>query len=845
MSKFPNFEPFGNPGGDAESNDNDQYVLKRDGRKELVQFDKITSRIQWLCSGLPPSVSARRIAQLVIRDMPSNEVIKTSELDVLAYRRAAVLAAEHPGYDVLAARIGVNNHHKNTSNHKSFSETMKILYNNNGYTHKGKPVHHISDAFYKFVMKHANTLNQVIVYDRDYLVKYSGFKTLEDKYFLRVDGVPVERQQHVLMRLSVQFYYPLDFTDNSDDSDAISNIIDCYQQMSYQLFTHASPTLFNAGTPEPQMASCFLLSVDDSVKGMYGQCLPNCAEIAKGAGGIGIDVGNVRAVGSKIRSTDRESRGVLKYIQVLDKLIDHINQGGRRNASIAIYIPPWHPEIENILRAKRDQTIEENRANRLFYALWISDLFMERVKNDQPWSLFCPDECPGLQDAYGDDFKKLYEKYEQEGRARETVQAQKLWEMIVEIQIETGGPYILYKDHINRKSNQSNLGTIYCSNLCSEIVEYARPDEIAVCNLASAALPKFVKYYDDEPTKGYFDYSALHVVTKLMVRNLNQVIDRSFYPADAAKRSNLKHRPIGIGVSGLADAFIKMRFPFESDEARELNRRIFETMYHGAIEASCELAEKYGPYETYEGSPMSKGKFQFDLWADAGHFDLKNLTRDDWPELKEKVRKYGVRNSLLIAIMPTATTSFIIGHSESIEPRQSNLFRRQSSTNEFVVANEYMAYDLLKLGLWTEQIRNEILQNGGSIRDIKGIPDQIKELYKTVWEIKQRTIIDLAADRGPFVCQTQSMNLYIANPTTKKISSALFYAWDRGLKTGSYYMRTQAVQSAICIASYTPGQSKDKEKDHVNLDVNSNSNSNSNSKANMVCTDEICTSCAL
>jgi len=788
----------------------EQVVRKRDGSIVPVSFDEITLRLTELAKGLFKMVDPLLVAHRVIRDMP-DEIIETKKLDELACKHAAALVVKHPAYAIFAARIAVSNHHKNTIKHGDFYQTMKLLYENNGKTHEGKPVCHIDERVYQFIEKHAKQLDEMIDYRRDFNIKYSGFMTLKEKYLLRVAGEPVERMQHVFMRIAVQFYYPMDFDESSDDSLALKEIKTCYETMSSQLYTHASPTIFNAGTPFPRLASCYLLNCADSVEGMYSDFLSACAIIAKGAGGIGANLGNIRALGSTIHSTERAARGVFRFLKVLNEFVKHIDQGGKRQAAAALYFPAWHPEIFRILDSKKENTIDENRTKYLFYSMWISDLFMQRVEADEKWTLMCPDGFPGLQDVYGEEFVQKYENYEKEiiagqheDKVYKVIRARELWEKIIEAQIETGTPYMVYKDNANRKNNQSNLGTLTNSNLCTEILEYCSPDEIAVCNLASLTLPKFVKYYDDTK-KPYFDFALLRNMTGQLVRNLNRAIDRMYYDLEQTKKSNLSHRPIGIGVTGLADVFAMMRYPFDSDEARHLNKQIFENIYYAALSASCELASTDGTYPSYNkngGSPISKGKLQFDLWADCGHFDHKNLTINtkEWDSLRSDIKKHGVRNSLLVAPMPTASTSFLMGYTECFEPRQSNIFRRDTSIGNFIVCNEYMVFDLMKLNLW-EKLRDQIENEGGSIQSFEEIPEDIRKLHRTVWEIRQTALAEMAADRGPFIDQTQSFNLHVESPNTAKMSTIHFKTWKLGLKTGQYYLRSQDTQSAVRIAA--------------------------------------------
>ncbi len=746
-------------------------VTKRNGTTETVRIEKITARIEKLCYGLDMNyVDVFQITQRVIQGM--YDKITTVELDNLAAETAASMTTRHPDYAVLAARIAISNLHKETS--KSFSSTVKRLYN---YIDPktGENAALISKEVYEIVRKNAAFLDSVIIYDRDFNYDYFGFKTLERSYLLRMDGKVVERPQHMLMRVAIGIHM-----------NDIEAAIETYNLMSEKWFTHATPTLFNAGTPKPQLSSCFLLTMqEDSVDGIY-DTLKQCAKISQSAGGIGLSIHNIRATGSYIKGTNGTSNGIVPMLRVFNDTARYIDQGGgKRKGAFAIYLEPWHADIFDFLQLKKNHGKEELRARDLFYALWIPDLFMKRVEADEEWSLFCPNEAPGLSDCYGEEFERLYERYEREGRARKVVRAQDLWFEILETQTETGVPYMLYKDHCNRKSNQKNLGTIKSSNLCTEIIEYTSKDEVAVCNLASLALPKFVH-------EGKFDHQRLYEVTKVVTRNLNKVIDINYYPVEEARRSNMRHRPIGLGVQGLADVFIMLRMPFDSEEARGLNRDIFETIYYAAVEASMELAQKYGTYETYQGSPMSQGLFQFDMWG-----VTPSSGRWDWEGLRKKVLEHGVRNSLLVAPMPTASTSQILGNNECFEPYTSNIYTRRVLSGEFIVVNKHLMKDLIRLGLWNETMKNMIIQANGSIQQIPGIPQSLKDIYRTVWEISQKAIIEMAADRGPYICQSQSLNIHIQEPNFGKLTSMHFYAWKKGLKTGMYYLRTRPAADAI------------------------------------------------
>jgi len=751
-------------------------VIKRDGRRESVRFDKITNRIENLCYGLDSVyIHPIEVAKKVIDGLYDG--VTTTELDSLAAEVCASLTVKHPEYAILAARIAISNLHKTTS--QSFSNTMKRLYTYiNPKT--GENAALIASDVYGIIKKYAAKLDDAIDYKRDFDYDFFGFKTLEKSYLIKLDGKVVERPQHMLMRVAVGIH--------KEDIDAA---IETYHLLSEKWFTHATPTLFNAGTPKPQLSSCFLLTVkDDSIDGIY-DTLKQCAKISQSAGGIGLSIHNVRAKGSYIRGTNGVSNGIVPMLRNFDMTARYVDQGGgKRKGSFAIYLEPWHADIKDFLDLKKNHGKEEMRARDLFYALWISDLFMKRVESNENWSLFCPHEAPGLSDCFGEEFEKLYTKYEKEGRAREVVKAQDLWFEVLESQIETGTPYILYKDAANGKSNQQNLGTIKSSNLCTEIMEYTSPDEVAVCNLASIALPKFIK--EGKDGKRYFDHEALYRITKVATRNLNKVIDVNYYPVEEARRSNFRHRPIGLGVQGLADAFILLRMPFDSAEAKGLNEDIFETIYFAAMETSMELAKVEGTYETYDGSPVSKGQFQFDLW---------NVTpksnRWNWEGLKAQVKKYGVRNSLLVAPMPTASTSQILGNNECFEPYTSNIYTRRTLSGEFIVVNKHLMKDLIRLGLWNENMKNRLIAANGSVQHLPEVPQNIKDIYKTVWEISQKIIIDMAADRGAYICQSQSMNVFLQEPNFGKLTSMHFYAWKKGLKTGMYYLRSKAATSAI------------------------------------------------
>lgn len=746
------------------------FVVKRNGKKESVKFDKITARVEKLCYGLDRRfVNSIDVAKKVIEGLYDG--VTTTELDNLAAETAASLTVKHPDYALLASRIAISNLHKNTV--KSFSETMKLLYECKDVK-AGKAAPLLADDVYDVILKHHELLDSTIIYDRDYAFDYFGFKTLEKSYLLKVDGKVAERPQHMYMRVALGIH--------KDDIDAA---IKTYHMMSERWFTHATPTLFNAGTPKPQMSSCFLLTMkDDSIDGIY-DTLKQTAKISQSAGGIGLSIHGIRATGSYIGGTNGTSNGIIPMLRVFNDTARYVDQGGgKRKGAFAIYLEPWHADVFEFLDLRKNHGKEELRARDLFYALWIPDLFMKRVEENGDWSLFCPHEAPGLHECWGEEFEKLYHQYEQEKRMRKTVKAQDLWFAILDAQIETGTPYLLYKDSANRKSNQQNLGTIKSSNLCTEILEFTSPDEVAVCNLASLALPRFV-------IDGKFDHNKLYEITYEATKNLNKIIDYNYYPVKEAETSNLRHRPIGLGVQGLADVFILLRMPFESDAAKQLNKDIFETIYFAAMTASKDLAKVDGHYETFPGSPTSKGQFQFDLWG------VEPSLRWDWYTLKAEVMKYGVRNSLLVAPMPTASTSQILGNNECFEPYTSNIYVRRVLSGEFVVVNKHLLKDLIELGLWNDDMKNKIIAHNGSIQKIDGIPDNIKEIYKTVWEIKQRNLIDMAADRGAYICQSQSLNLFVDTPTNGKLTSMHFYAWKQGLKTGMYYLRTKAATQAV------------------------------------------------
>ncbi|MFM7388792.1 MAG: ribonucleoside-diphosphate reductase subunit alpha [Bacteroidota bacterium] len=746
------------------------YVFKRDGRTEAVKFDKITARVVKMCYGLDPIVSPESVAMKVIEGLYDG--VSTTDLDNLAAEVAAAKTTEHPDYALLASRIAVSNLHKETK--KLFSEVMSDLFH---YTDPktGQNASLLAEDVYQIIQENREALDSSIIYDRDFRYDYFGFKTLTRSYLLKIDGKIAERPQHMLMRVSLGIH-----------KNDIASAIKTYNLMSEGWFTHATPTLFNAGTPKPQMSSCFLLTMkEDSIVGIY-DTLTSCAQISQAAGGIGLSIHDIRATGSYIKGTNGTSNGIIPMLRVYNDTARYVDQGGgKRKGSFAVYLEPWHADVFDFLDLKKNHGKEEQRARDLFYALWIPELFMKRVKANGTWTLMCPKECPGLADTHSEAFEALYTKYEQEGRGRKTMNAQDLWFKILESQIETGTPYMLYKDAANAKSNQQNLGTIKSSNLCTEIIEYTAPDETAVCNLASLALPKFIT------EDGQFDHDKLFEVTYQVTLNLNRVIDENYYPVEAAKNSNLRHRPIGLGVQGLADAYILMGYPFESDEARKLNRELFETIYYAAMTASKDLAIQDGPYSTFKGSPVSQGVFQFDHWG------VTPSGRWEWDALKEEVKRHGVRNSLLLAPMPTASTAQILGNNECFEPYTSNIYTRRVLSGEFIIVNKHLLKDLVKEGLWNPEMRQKIMAANGSVQNITEIPERIKNLYKTAWEISQKAILDQAADRGAYICQSQSLNIFMENANFGKLTSMHFYGWEKGLKTGMYYLRTKAATDAI------------------------------------------------
>ncbi len=746
------------------------YVEKRDGRKEAVKFDKITARIVKMCYGLDPLVSPEAVAMKVIEGLFDG--VTTTQLDNLAAEVAAAKTIDHPDYALLASRIAVSNLHKETK--KTFSDVMTDLYT---YIDPktGENASLLSDEVYQVIQDNKEKIDSSIIYDRDFRYDYFGFKTLTRSYLLKLNNIIAERPQQMLMRVSIGIH-----------KNDVDSAIKTYNLMSEGWFTHATPTLFNSGTPKPQMSSCFLLTMkEDSIEGIY-DTLKSCARISQSAGGIGLALHDIRAKGSYIKGTNGQSNGIVPMLRVFNDTARYVDQGGgKRKGSFAMYIEPWHADVFDFLELKKNHGKEEQRARDLFYALWIPDLFMKRVKENGSWTLMCPHECPGLSDVHSEEFEALYTKYENEGKGRKTIKAQDLWFKILESQIETGTPYMLYKDAANAKSNQQNLGVIKSSNLCTEIIEYTAPDEIAVCNLASLALPKYIT---NEKT---FDHDKLFEVTYQATLNLNKIIDGNYYPVEEARNSNMRHRPIGLGVQGLADTFILLGMPFESEEAKALNREIFETMYYASMTASKDLAKVEGPYETIKGSPVSKGIFQFDMWG------VTPTSRWEWDVLKEEVKEHGVRNSLLLAPMPTASTAQILGNNECFEPYTSNVYTRRVLSGEFIIVNKHLLKDLVKENLWNHEVRQQIMADNGSIQDIHVIPQKIKELYKTAWEISQKAIIDQAADRGAYICQSQSLNIFMQNANFAKLTSMHFYGWEKGLKTGMYYLRTKAATDAI------------------------------------------------
>ena len=771
------------------SMDDEMYVTKRSGKLEVVSFDKILNRIKNIGNEANIKINYTSLVMKVIDQLYNN--ISTTQIDELSAEQCASMSSIHPDYNVLAGRVVISNHLKNTSS--SFSDTMKQLYFYKDKNGKHSPL--ISDDLYRIVVEYdeladgvttlftTNKLDNIIDYNREYLIDYFGFKTLERAYLMRIDKKIIERIQHMWLRVAIGIH-----------GNNFHRVCETYDMMSQKYFTHATPTLFNAGTPHPQLSSCYLLAMEnDSIEGIYNT-LKDCALISKWAGGIGLHIHNIRASGSHIRGTNGESNGIVPMLRVFNNTAKYVDQGGgRRNGSFAIYLEPWHADIEKFLDLRKNHGDEDLKARDLFYALWTPDLFMERVKANGEWTLMCPDECPGLSDVYGDEFEKLYTFYERSGRGRRTVKARDLWFRVLDAQMETGTPYLLYKDAVNEKCNQKNLGTIKSSNLCCEITEYSDEDETAVCNLASIALPAFVKDGSDGSDHKVFDYEMLHSVTRTVTYNLNRIIDVNFYPTDKTRRSNKRHRPIGIGVQGLADVFMLLNTHFTSDEARLINKRIFETIYHAALTESCHIAKTEGAYETFEGSPASQGILQFDMW---NVNPSETEQRYNWNELKEDIQMYGIRNSLLVAPMPTASTSQILGYNECIEPITSNIYNRRTIAGEFILTNKYLMNDLIKLDLWNEKMKNAIIANNGSVQHIDTIPLEMREKYKTVWELPMRSIIDMAADRGAFICQSQSLNLWLEDPNYNNLTSMHFHSWSKGLKTGMYYLRRRARHQA-------------------------------------------------
>jgi ribonucleoside-diphosphate reductase alpha chain len=790
------------------SGNEDMHVLKRNGDREIVAFDKILARLKTL--GKEAGITGVNYTTLVIKIIDQlYDDIPTAKIDELTAQQCAMMAVQHPDYGTLASYIIISNSHKNIPG--GFYTAMKSLYEYRDSQGKHSPI--ISKQVWDFLNEIIDTprygtavggpgpyfvhdaLEQMIENSRDYLIDYFGFKTLERSYLMRVNGVIIERSQHMWMRVAVGIHCHRGYFCNI--YEILEYIQKTYDAMSQKYMTHATPTLFNAGTPRPQLSSCYLIAMEnDSIDGIF-DTLKDCAKISKHAGGIGLHIHNIRASGSHIRGTNGSSNGIVPMLRVFNNTARYIDQGGRRNGSFAIYLEPWHPDIEDFLEMKKNHGDEEMKGRDLFYALWVPDLFMERVRGTgagaDMWSYFCPDECPGLADVYGDKFKELYERYEREGRARKQVKARDLWLKILDSQMETGTPYILFKDAANTKSNQKNIGVIKSSNLCTEIMEYSDENETAVCNLASIALNKFI----DEKSK-VMDFAELERVTALVVDNLNQIIDINYYPTEKTKTSNLRHRPIGIGVQGLADVFMTMNIPFHSEEARILNREIFETIYYAALNASMELAKRHGAYETFLGSPASEGILQFDMWNVNPHEKpLVYRTHEyDWKALKYNIITHGLRNSLLLAPMPTASTSQILGNNECFEPITSNIYTRRTLAGEFIMVNRYLIRDLITLGLWNERVKTNIIANQGSVQYIDGLPEALKLKYKTVWEMPMRHIIDMAADRGAFICQSQSMNLWVEEPNYNILTSMFFYAWNKGLKTGVYYLRRKAKHQA-------------------------------------------------
>ena len=753
--------------------ENEMKVTKRNGELHTVAFDKILKRIKTIGTEVGIKINYTSLAMKVIDQL--YDTISTTKIDELSAEQCASMSSIHMDYNTLAGRIIISNHQKNTQ--PFFTTVVEQLYHYLDKHNKSSPL--VSEELYQLSRLHGDTFNNMCNYSRDYLIDYFGFKTLERSYLMKINGKLVERIQHMWLRVAIGIH--------GNNLEKIKETYDC---MSQKYFTHATPTLFNAGSPHPQLSSCFLIAMEsDSVDGIYNT-LKDCANISKWAGGIGLHIHNVRASGSHIRGTNGTSNGIVPMLKVFNNTAKYIDQGGgRRNGSFAIYLEPWHADIELFLQMRKNHGDEDLKARDLFYALWIPDLFMERIKTNGKWTLMCPDECPGLANVYGQDFVTLYTKYEGEGKGRIALNARDLWYKILDAQMETGTPYLLYKDACNIKSNQKNIGTIKSSNLCTEIIQYSDENETAVCNLASIALPTFVECTQEGNV--FMNYEKLHEITKIVTYNLNRVIDVNYYPTEKTKTSNMRHRPIGLGVQGLADVFMLLNIPFHSDEAKQINKHIFETIYHAALERSCEIAQIDGTYETFAGSPASQGILQFDMW----NVDPTN-NRYDWTALKQKIQTHGLRNSLLVAPMPTASTSQILGFNECIEPITSNIYNRRTLAGEFILTNKYLMNDLIKLDLWNEKIKNNIIANNGSVQHIETIPLKIREKYKTVWELPMKHLIDMAADRGAFICQSQSLNLWLENPNYSMLTSMHFYAWSKGLKTGIYYLRRRAIHQA-------------------------------------------------
>jgi ribonucleotide reductase alpha subunit len=805
---------------------NDMRVTKRNGELEEIAFDKIQSRLKNLGQEVSLHINYQQLTIKVIDQL--YDKISTTEIDELAAEQCESLSTLNPDYGILAGRIIVSNHQKNTK--PLFSEVMEELYVCCDIHGQHRPL--VSDQLWNFINKYRVELDALIDHNRDYLIDYFGFKTLERAYLLKKNGVVVERPQHMWLRVAIGIH------GDANDEKSLERVKETYHLMSQKYFTHATPTLFNSGTPRQQMSSCYLIAMeDDSIEGIFNT-IKDCALISKYSGGIGLHIHNIRSKGSRINGTNGETDGIVPMLRVFNNTARYVNQSGRRNGSIAVYLETWHADIFDFLEMKKNHGDEETKARDLFYALWVSDLFMERVKEKNgKWSLFCPHECPGLSDVYGDQFKLLYEHYEQVGKARKTVNARDLWFAILDAQMETGTPYLLYKDAVNKKSNQKNIGIIKSSNLCTEITEYSDKEETAVCNLASIALPAFV----DKETKT-FNYEKLHDVTKVITNNLNKIIDVNFYPTEKTQRSNFRHRPIGIGVQGLADTYVLMDIPYHSEEAKVINKLIFETIYHASLEQSCQISmerrqkieqlvryglleeteylindyetsimnkDYIGAYSTFEGSPASKGILQFDMW------NVVPSDRYNWLELKQKIKEFGLRNSLLVAPMPTASTSQILGYNECFEPFTSNIYTRRTIAGEFIVINKYLVRELIQLGVWNEQIKNNIIANKGSIQQLTTLPEHVRNKYKIVWEIPMKHLIDMAADRGPFICQSQSLNLWMEDPVYNKLTSMHFYAWEKGLKTGIYYLRRKAKHQAQQFTIEPDKKAVEEEQDEI------------------------------